>query len=299
MEQHIGRDLGKDEIVIFVNGDINDHRIENLQLKKKRVQSYVSMNIAEVIPDEIWRPCHGLESLFEISNYGRVRSISRVLIRVVKGRVVNQRLTGKMISPRLTTTGYWYISSLIIESGKRRHHFIHRLVAETFISNPEYKPYVNHKDANKLNNHVSNLEWCTHQENIAHAARLGAIRFGETATNYKISIEKALSIKNKLSSGVRIKDICKQEGVSRIDVYNIKNGSFSKALELLNNENYSEMSIWELTSKHDYWLRRGDEDKCLIIQAEIAKRPLNERTIAKKLNYYKPVEAGVLFKKVA
>lgn len=67
----------------------------------------------------------------------------------------------------LNIRGYYSVTIM------KRTHMIHRLVAKAFIPNPENKPQVNHKDGNKLNNHYSNLEWCTAQENIQHAVRTG------------------------------------------------------------------------------------------------------------------------------
>lgn len=64
-------------------------------------------------------------------------------------------------------TGYVYVS--LQKSGKPHRVSVHRLVAQAFIPNPDDKPEVNHKDRNKLNNSVENLEWCTHRENIRHA----------------------------------------------------------------------------------------------------------------------------------
>lgn len=66
-----------------------------------------------------------------------------------------------------------YKRVLIYIDGKRKKFFVHRLVAQTFIPNPENKPQVNHKDGNKLNNHVNNLEWVTNKENINHAEKFG------------------------------------------------------------------------------------------------------------------------------
>jgi len=66
-----------------------------------------------------------------------------------------------------------YLKAALWKNGKRNWRFVHRLVALTFISNPENKPQVNHKDGNKLNNHISNLEWCTNQENSQHVVDNG------------------------------------------------------------------------------------------------------------------------------
>lgn len=75
-----------------------------------------------------------------------------------------------------TPSGKGYLQYKFYEPGKRLNGKtikIHRLVAETFIPNPENKPEVNHIDGDKTNNHVSNLEWCTHVENMAHAKENG------------------------------------------------------------------------------------------------------------------------------
>ena len=85
------------------------------------------------------------------------------------GIVRNER-TGKEYAQNISTTGYRYVQ--IVSGNKNHHKAVHRLIAEAFIPNPENKPCVNHKDGNKLNNSVSNLEWCTHSENTGHAAKV-------------------------------------------------------------------------------------------------------------------------------
>lgn len=78
----------------------------------------------------------------------------------------------RIMKPFLNNSGYYRIG-LFDGNGKRRVHYVHRLVAETFIPNPSNLPTVNHIDGNKLNNRVDNLEWCTQSENVKHSVRTG------------------------------------------------------------------------------------------------------------------------------
>lgn len=78
----------------------------------------------------------------------------------------------KKLKPELTKVGYLRVL-LISPTNERKHKSVHRLVAETFIPNPNKLPQVNHKDGNKLNNHISNLEWCDSTHNNRHALATG------------------------------------------------------------------------------------------------------------------------------
>ena len=97
----------------------------------------------------------------------------------------------KFLVKKMRTDGYFVVS--IKRFGKSTWYPIHRLVAEEFIPNPENKPCVNHKDGNKLNNEVSNLEWCTYGENAKHAFANGLKEptklFGEEHGMSKLTIE--------------------------------------------------------------------------------------------------------------
>lgn len=111
---------------------------------------------------EEWRAVKDFEGLYEVSNAGNVRSLP-----------VGRR-TGKLLKMS-SKTGYNYIS--LCKNGGSRSVLVHRLIAQSFITNMDGLPYVNHKDLNKTNNTVDNLEWITPLGN-AHHARDAGVRFG-------------------------------------------------------------------------------------------------------------------------
>lgn len=108
---------------------------------------------------EIWKAIEGTDGKYEVSNTGKVRSN-------------NYLGHGKQQELKLWDNG-GYQRVTLWSGGKKGNRLIHRLVAETFIPNPENKPEVNHKDGDKHNNHVDNLEWSTRKENIDHADSTG------------------------------------------------------------------------------------------------------------------------------
>lgn len=108
---------------------------------------------------EEWRQIPGYEGLYEVSSFGRVRSVDRY----VKSSYGAYRLhKGKVLSPGIRPDGYLVVCLL------ERMFRVHRLVAETFIPNPLGLPQVNHKDEDKSNNRVENLEWCDARYNTTY-----------------------------------------------------------------------------------------------------------------------------------
>ena len=99
--------------------------------------------------EEIWCPIKGYEGLYEVSDKGRVRSIKFGKERILK--------------PGRMTKGYLTVG--LYKNGEQKMYLVHRLVAKTFIPNPDNLPEVNHKDEDKINNKVSNLEWCDRKYN--------------------------------------------------------------------------------------------------------------------------------------
>lgn len=107
---------------------------------------------------EIWKPIPGYEGLYEISDIGRVKSLPREtfgLLRFKEERIISSNGDGK---------GYRTIK--LSKNGKVSRYLVHRLVAMAFIPNPDNLPYINHKDENRSNNNVGNLEWCTPKYNV-------------------------------------------------------------------------------------------------------------------------------------
>lgn len=108
-----------------------------------------------------------MNGCYQISNLGRVKSLARQVERAG----YNRKLQTHILSPYKSHYGYLCVT--LMKNGKHTYKRVHRLVAEAFIPNPKNKRCVNHKDGDKTNNCVDNLEWATHQENTIHAWETG------------------------------------------------------------------------------------------------------------------------------
>lgn len=114
---------------------------------------------------EIWRDITGYESLYQVSNYGNIKSSER---RVINHRGGTTRIVREAVmNPWDNGNGYLVVT--LHNKHRRKNAYVHRLVAEAFIERQEGKPYVNHKDYDKHNNAASNLEWCTQKENVTYS----------------------------------------------------------------------------------------------------------------------------------
>ena len=112
---------------------------------------------------EEWRSVPGYKGYYEVSSEGNVRSVDRVIVR--HGR--NTFLRSQPMKQYVDSAGY--LNFMATKGSRKTHLMVHRCVALAFISNPQNKLTVNHKDGNKLNNSVANLEWATYSENLSHA----------------------------------------------------------------------------------------------------------------------------------
>lgn len=113
--------------------------------------------------NEIWLDIKDYEGLYQASNFGRVRSLDRIVSYERYGEIVYKKQKGQILKPYISNDGYYIVR--LCKNKVSTPFLVHRLVAETFIPNPENKPCTNHLDEVKTNNRVDNLNWMTYKEN--------------------------------------------------------------------------------------------------------------------------------------
>lgn len=114
---------------------------------------------------EIWKDIKGYEDAYQVSSYGRVKAKDR-LVNATFGS--QQLRRGQDIKAIQMPNGYYVVG--LWKDGKSKNKYVHRLVAEHFLINENNLPEVNHKDENKANNSLDNLEWCEHRYNINYGS---------------------------------------------------------------------------------------------------------------------------------
>lgn len=115
------------------------------------------------LKDEVWKDIVGYEGLYQISNFGRVKSLPRN----------GTKNTVRYLKSVRDGNGYLFVC--LCKNNKRKYVKIHRLVAQAFLDNKYNYPQINHKDENKENNYVENLEWCTAKYNINYGNRINIV----------------------------------------------------------------------------------------------------------------------------
>ena len=130
------------------------------------------------------KPVVGYEGYYEVDMYGNVYSVARTVQVNDNGRIYDKPVKEKKLTASKHSCGYRTVA--LTRNGKTEQQYIHRIVAEAYIPNPQNLPYINHKDEDKTNNFVGNLEWCTasynntyNGKNIKHSEKLKGRKFTE------------------------------------------------------------------------------------------------------------------------
>lgn len=148
---------------------------------------------------EIWKD---IDQFYEVSSFGNVRSRAREVRSTWGGLYIKE---GRMLKQNDNGQGYAQVQ--LCYDGIKRTERVHRLVAIAFIPNPDNLPKVNHKDTNKRNNTIGNLEWCTQLFNVQHASENGLMVKGETAASSKLTEDGVLDIKHLIKEGFTNREI--------------------------------------------------------------------------------------------
>lgn len=238
----------KDKDIINLYNNMND-KYSNILFNKDYNLSQIGeiQKVDEYIKDinnPIWKDIYidGKITNYEVSNIGEIRN----------------KVKNKFISIHENKKGYQECVIFYFDNGNfnnTKHTFVHRLVAEAFIPNPENKPQVNHINGIKTCNWVGNLEWVTNQENIIHAWNNNLIqrRKGVETGNSKISEEEVHKICKLLEEGLNINDISSKLSINKSIIIGIK---YNKNWESIRN-NYN------IPDSKDYKYKSNEQKKII------------------------------------
>ena len=172
--------------------------------------------------EEVWCPIVGYENLYEVSSFGRVRSLDRWIPQ--KGPRKEDRVNfykGQLLSPKIPKNKYPTVN--LKKRGSNGQMFlVHRLVALHFTNNPRGRPEVNHIDGNKLNPRAANLEWVNRQENVRHSWETGLVTYENRFS--KLSESDVIKIKELVSQGYLHKSVAQMFNIHKDHVKNILSG---------------------------------------------------------------------------
>lgn len=208
---------------------------------------------------EIWKDVVGYEGIYEVSNKGRIKS----------------KHYGKKVFLKTQKTYDGYITTKLSIGGNSKRCSLHRLVAIAFLGNPENKPQVNHKDGNKLNNYMDNLEWVTAQENVIHAWKTGlkgnTVYFfeKEIVEDYKKGMISTELTKKYKTSWVAIRKLLKKNGLEIITISE-RNSIYKFDKNELKKDFDNGMKVKDIAKKHKsskssiYWYKKRYENGIVI-----------------------------------
>ncbi|KCY49755.1 MULTISPECIES: NUMOD4 domain-containing protein [Bacteria] len=168
---------------------------------------------------ENWKAVLGYEGIYEVSNLGRIKSLSRPTTNKIQPFIQE-----KILKTRIGKTGYEIVG--LSKDGKQKTCKVHRLVASAFCDNPFNKPHVNHKNGIKLDNHFSNLEWVTASENAIHSFSNGLSQptVGENSSLATITAPQANNVRELILSNMPLNEISTLTNIPLNIVNSIRSG---------------------------------------------------------------------------
>lgn len=195
-------------VIDIDNSDITTNIIKlNLSEVVKRRFQKIEKSMEEVT-NEIWEDVKGYEGLYQVSSKGQVKSM---YFHSQKGKGNNLKENPKILTPGVDSYGYNIVS--LCNGETKKTVTVHKLVAEAFIPNPNGLPCINHKDENKLNNCIENLEWCTVEYNNSYGTK--GERVSQTLKKKVYQYDQEMNLINIYDGAI---DAEKQTGVSRSNI---------------------------------------------------------------------------------
>lgn len=213
-----------------------DFKLSDFEIDKELLINKTSelQNDVEIIVEkEEWKDIEGYEGLYKISNSGKILKLPYTILD--KESNIRNYKGGSTPTP-INSSGYK--KCILRKEGIAKNYYLHRLMAIAFIPNPNNYPVINHKDGNKLNCNLSNLEWCTHSDNDKHSLNMGLrstsaynkIKVGENSRRF--SDEDVCEIFDMFESGMSKQEISEKFGCYSSVICNIINGKTYKAVEI-------------------------------------------------------------------
>lgn len=177
---------------------------------------------------ELWKDIEGYKGFYQISNLGKVRSMNRIIVR---SDGLKMNFKGKSLSEATDSIGYSFV---VLSSNLTSKSFmVHRLVASSFVDNPDSLPEVNHKNGIKTDNRVENLEWTTHSQNVKHAYETGLLISKKGIDHHlsKLNDNQVIKIRALYKSGeYSQRELAKRFGVTQTLISQIVIGKIWKHL---------------------------------------------------------------------
>lgn len=172
--------------------------------------------------NEVWKDVKGFEGLYQVSNLGNLKSVERIVkyCENSKAKTIFHTVKEKIKKPTLKDNGYLQVQ--LYKNNKSHNLYVHRLVAEAFIENPNYYKTINHKNLNKQDNRVVNLEWCSYGENNEHARKNLNFKSGKAIKIECINIDNG-----KTEIITDLLAWCKQNNHDRASVYRVLSGRYA------------------------------------------------------------------------